>query len=231
VLLADEADVPAGDGWLTAGEQAILDQLRVPARRRDWRLGRWVAKHAVAAVVGDSAPIEVHAAEDGAPEVLIAGLPAPVNISISHRAGVGACLVASRDITVGCDLELVEPRDRALARHFFTPSEVELVDRVTPEDHDLVVALVWSAKESALKALRQGLRLDAREVEVMLDPDGGAASDWRSLAVRCSAGVFGGWWRVTGRRHVLTVVTHPASVPPAPLSVSGGAEAPHTEPA
>lgn len=218
VLLAIDADVPPGNEWLSAAELATLAGMRVPARRRDWRLGRWVAKRALVAFLGDSVAVEVRAARDGAPEALINGLPALVNISISHREGLGACLVACPGTAVGCDLEVVEPRDDALARHFFTPAERALVDRSGVAGRDLAVALVWSAKESALKALRQGLRTDTREVEVTLDPDSAAGSIWRPLAVRNAVTTFSGWWTLHGR-HVLTVVTEPPATPPVLLGL------------
>jgi 4'-phosphopantetheinyl transferase len=214
LALATEADVPAGDDWLSAPERETLAELRFPARRRDWRLGRWVARRAVAGVLA-RATMEVRAAADGAPEVLVAGRPAPVTISISHRAGLGACLATGRGRLAGCDLELIEPHPHALARDFFTPAELAMVDRAGPERRELAVALVWSAKESALKALRQGLRLDTREVEV--EPGGlGAGSGWQPLRARHGPRSFGGWWRLEGR-HVVTVLTEPASGPPALL--------------
>ena len=48
-LEQSDGDVPVGDGWLSAGERATLDRLRIPKRRADWRLGRWTAKCAAAA--------------------------------------------------------------------------------------------------------------------------------------------------------------------------------------
>src|SRR5262249_33728989 len=85
VLRAPGAEVPQGNDWLSAAELATLAGMRVPARRRDWRLGRWAAKRALVAVLGDSVAVEVRAAGDGAPEPFVNGLPAPVSISISHR--------------------------------------------------------------------------------------------------------------------------------------------------
>lgn len=212
LALATDAEVPAGEGWLSAAERATLAGLRFSARRCDWRLGRWAARRAVAAVLGvESEGVEVRPAADGAPEALVDGRPAPVTISISHRAGLGACLAVRAPALAGCDLELVEPRSPALARDFFTPAELAWVGSAAPACRDLAVALVWSAKESALKAMREGLRLDTREVEVALGVS--AAGRWRALSVGHATRTFGGWWRPEGR-HVLTVVTEPAGAPP-----------------
>jgi len=153
------------------------------------------------------------AAPDGAPEALLGGRPAPVGVSISHRAGLAVCLVAPPGAAAGCDLELVEPRAGAFARDFFTRAELALVEATGAGRRDLAVTLVWSAKESALKALRQGLRLDTREVEVSLDLDACPELGWRPLAVGRGTRAFGGWWRPAGRC-VLTAVLEPAGPPP-----------------
>lgn len=220
VALAAPADVPESDDWLSPAERETLAGLRFPGRRSDWRLGRWAARRAIAAVLGP-VPVEVRAAADGAPEALVAGRPAGWTISISHRAGVGACLISDRRLA-GCDLELVEPHPPGLARDFFTPAELALVQSAGPDRRDLAVAVVWSAKESALKALREGLRLDTRSVEVEAEPGRAAGEGWLPLHVRHGALRFGGWWRRLGDGHVLTVVTAPGAEPPDLVGAAAG---------
>jgi 4'-phosphopantetheinyl transferase len=183
-----------------------------------------VAKRAAAGLLGP-APAEVRAAVDGAPEVWVGGRRAPLAISISHRGGLGACVAAAAGRALGCDLELVEAHSPALARDFFTPAELAMVERAGPAGRDLVVALIWSAKESALKALREGLRLDTRDVEVRVPLEagallpGGGGSGWRPLRVVHGARSFDGWWRRLSSGHLLTVVTDHACEPP-PLILS-----------
>ena len=67
---------------------------------------------------------------------------------------------------LGCDLEIVEPRSDAFIADYFTAEEQALIERTSAADRSLLLALLWSAKESALKALRAGLRLDTRSVIV-----------------------------------------------------------------
>src|SRR5207247_2585575 len=94
----------------------------------DWRLGRWTAKAAVAAVLGVRAEeVEIVAAPDGAPEAWVGGEPAGVSISLSHRGGRGLAVVVTPPAIVGCDLELVEPRSSAFVADWLAPSEQELV--------------------------------------------------------------------------------------------------------
>lgn len=200
--------------------------LHVFERRRDWMLGRWAAKRALRAAgdylggnleVLDDSILEIIAAPDGAPEAWIEGRRAPVTISLSHRGGTGVCLLAGEAVLAGCDLELVEPRAPVFAGDWFTEGELQLVAGARPELRDLVVTLIWSAKESVLKAMRQGLRRDPRDVEVRLaatDPAIPMDGMWRPLIAAGASRLFEGWWRVEDRL-VMTAVMDPAHRPPA----------------
>jgi 4'-phosphopantetheinyl transferase len=223
-LEQSDGDVPSGDEWLSATERARLDGLHIPKRHADWRLGRWTAKCAVSAYLNlarDSAAlaaVELRPAPSGAPLVFIHGRPAPVALSLSHSHGTGLCVVAAPRAEVGCDLETVEPRSPAFLADYFTDEERNLVARTPPAMRDRVLTLLWSAKESALKALGYGLRLDTRSVNAA--PAGflqTGGEEWRQVSVAHIGGrTFRGWWRVS-RDLVYTVV---ADQPPwsAPLS-------------
>ena len=73
-----EADLPAHDDWLSAGEAATLAGMHFAKRRADWRLGRWTAKQALAAYLHlpddphALAGIEIRPAPSGAPETFLA---------------------------------------------------------------------------------------------------------------------------------------------------------------
>jgi len=211
-----EADLPEEDHWLSPGEALRSSGMRIAKRRKDWRLGRWTAKRAVAIHFGlpfnarALAGIEILAAPSGAPEVFIGKEPAQATISISHRAGEAVCALAGGDVALGCDLELIEPRSGAFATDYFTAAEQALVADASVADQPKVLTLLWSAKESVLKALRVGLRLDLRRVTV--DPGDmlrGPAEVWLPLEARCEEQIFRGWWRHTGLL-VRTLVAVPA---------------------
>ncbi|MGB5266056.1 MAG: 4'-phosphopantetheinyl transferase superfamily protein [Polyangiales bacterium] len=192
------SELPQGDGWLRAEERKVLAGLRFQKRRADWRLGRFVAKRTVSSVVGvdDLNRIHILAAKDGAPEAWIDGQRLDSKISISHRDGLAACAIAP-GAGVGCDLEAVEPRSSRFVNDFFTERERRVVGTTAEAHRDRVVALTWSAKESALKVLRVGLRRDTRSVEVVLDHVEAVGAGWHPLraAVRPEGQNFRGWWR------------------------------------
>ncbi len=214
-----EADVPVGNRWLSARELSSLHNMRFPKRQNDWRLGRWTAKCALAACLNLAsdfsalASTEILAAPSGAPEVLLFSQKAHVSISLSHRAGRAMCGVALSGDCIGCDLEIIEPRSDAFTVDYFTINEQTLVEQTPMEERPLLVTLLWSAKESALKALHMGLRLDTtfldvKFVEELLPPteqcrqyllisDSVPNPDaWHPLHVRYLGGqAFHGWWR------------------------------------
>lgn len=213
-------DVPDDHAWFNTAEQAQLDAMRFHKRREDWRLGRWTAKQAVSLYLGreDSfvalSQLEIHAAADGAPEVFIAGHRAPVSLSISHSKGRGFCAVGDSASAVGCDLEWIEPHEENFIADYSVAEEIALVEQAPAVERPMVITLIWCAKESALKSLRQGLRRDTRSVVASIPP----ASDkeaWNPLRVRCleSSSVFHGWWRVSSGFVQTVTSIIPASEP------------------
>jgi 4'-phosphopantetheinyl transferase len=185
-----EAHVPVKNDWLSANEKACLSALRFLKRRTDWRLGRWTAKCAISAYLSLPSALEsfremeILQANDGAPEALVDGHAVAVTISLSHSSGVAICAVAPPDIHLGCDVELVEPRSHEFVTDYFTAEEEAQVAQATEERRDQVVTLFWSAKESALKALRAGLRLDTRSVIVDNQDPCLNHTQWSPLRVR-----------------------------------------------
>jgi 4'-phosphopantetheinyl transferase len=81
-----------------------------------------------------------------------------------------------------------------------------------------LITVIWSAKEAALKALRHGLRVDTRSIEILhvarlegasangIEPSG---QMWHKVQIRCTlpnSSAFYGWWR-PWENHVLTIAT------------------------
>ncbi len=214
-------DLPAGDDGLNPAEAHHLSLLKVPKRRADWRLGRWTAKHVVAAYLDLAvdprtlASIVVRPAPSGAPQVFLGGRPAALAISLSHREGIAACAVAPAGTAIGCDLEIVEPRCDAFLADYFTEDEQRLFAQVEA-DCFLLAALFWSAKEAALKALGAGLQMDPRWLEVSLAGRSPAQESdiWLPLEVRCEHDqAVRGWWQHQ-EKLVRTLVTDPAPARP-----------------
>jgi 4'-phosphopantetheinyl transferase len=216
-LEQSEADLPAGNDWLSPSELARLSSMHFAKRRNDWRLGRWTAKRALSIYFDVPAhprvfrKMEILPASSGAPEAFFGSQPAAATISLSHRAGIAACAVAAPGVELGCDLELVEPRSDAFAAEYFTIEEQALIAREFAADRTRTLALFWSGKESALKALHEGLRLDARDVMVNPSVASFDLPGWSPMEVRhTDARIFCGWWQ-----HADSIVRTLVAAPPA----------------
>jgi len=224
-LEQSEADVRAENDWLSANEAVSLNGMRFAKRRADWRLGRWTAKRALSAYLAVPAhlqafkKIEIRSAPSGAPEAFFDNQPAAVVISLSHRAGIAACAVAMSGVELGCDLEMVEPRSDAFVADYFTVEEQALVARASAADRPRLLALLWSGKESALKALQEGLRLNTRSVIVSPGRAAFDLHDWSPMEVRhIDRRIFHGWWQHADGT-VRTLVAAPPPNPPIRLRI------------
>ncbi len=246
-LQQTQAYVPPENDWLSASEAIFLSGMRFARRRADWRLGRWTAKCATAVYLNLArdpetlAEIEIRSSPSGAPEIFWLNHLEPAVISLSHRRSTALCAIAPLGTDLGCDLEMIEPRSDAFIADYFTAEEQALVARSSAAARPRLVTLLWSAKESALKALRVGLRLDTRCVIVsFLDglPDEFGApgddqpefpedptsrsvclSNWRPLQVRYGHGqVFQGWWQSAGNM-LQTLVAAPRPARPIHLEL------------
>lgn len=174
-------------GLLSAPERVFFERLKTPRRRREWILGRWAAKALVLSWLrrqGEALPCrELTVAPDafGAPYLLAPSLGRlPLTITLSHRDGQALVALVDRpDAPLGADLELCEPRPAGFASDFFTGREVRAVEAAA--DPDRAVTEIWSLKEAALKAVRLGLTVDTRRVEVF--PRAAPGPDWQGASV------------------------------------------------
>lgn len=190
-----EADVPSGDDWLTSQESVRLSSMAFPKRRADWRLGRWTAKKAVHAFMPHHpfAEIEIRAHKTGRPEVWIDGRQGQVTISLSHRQGLACCALVEHRAALGCDLEYLEPHTPCFIADYFVEKEQAWIARAMRQHRQDLPSVLWSAKESALKALGVGLREDTRSVVVQEFDASLPSPAWRPFRVWHGEREFDGW--------------------------------------
>lgn len=152
--------------------------------------------------------IEILAASSGAPRAFVSGQPASCSVSLSHSGGVALVTLGTSGARQGCDLEVVEVRPASFELDYFTSGELDILNTPPRLSRALAVTIVWCLKESALKALEEGLRMDTRAAEVthIEQPEGSNA--WARASVHCpdTKRRFYGWWRVeSGRVAAVTV--------------------------
>jgi 4'-phosphopantetheinyl transferase len=195
-------------GVLSPSELQKYSAFRFPKRRNEWLLGRWTAKalvHSLPAYQNYSMDqIEIRNAPEGAPYLQLPDRAAPAEcLTISHSGNFALCaLVTGLDLHIGTDLEKVEARTETFILDYFTPAERRLVETYPAESRAMAVTLIWSAKESMLKALGVGLRWDTRTVEVHgldgLLPNGNDHGKWQKIHIGeqpANERAWAAWWQ------------------------------------
>lgn len=196
--------IPPPATFLTPTEQVQADTLRFARRREEWLLGRWTAARLIEGIP-DLRGAVLKNETSGAPYFERNGKHLPGCVSLSHRAGEGFCAY-SRELQVGADVELVEPRSDAFIRDYFTIEEQQHGAEFTQNTRKIWANLIWSAKEAVLKTLRTGLRMDTCQVSIDLMGDIQIENCWQALEIKCSAaaGTWIGLWQRRGS-HVFTL--------------------------
>lgn len=207
---------------LSDQEAAVFDNLKIAKRKKDWLLGRWTCKQLLQQVIyqesGEWLPFEafsILAGDNGAPAVHFdppfEDWPNRFSISISHSNGTAFCAAVSQENwPLGADLERIESRCPGFAENYFTESELELLSHMPGALKDLQITALWSAKEAAFKAVREGLRLDTRQVECRFAAIDINHHDWVPFSIDWCGNAVGqfpalqGWWKTAGE-YVLTL--------------------------
>lgn len=186
--------------FLSPEELAVANTMRFPKRRQEWLMGRWAAKRLLGCVwCCEARDLIIQNEPEGAPYAVFAkGGLVEGCLTISHSAKNALCgYTRNQGLAVGVDLEQIEPRSPEFIKDYFTDQEVAQIKQCPPDIQPLASTLIWSAKESALKALRKGLRLDTRSVEVGLgDLMGvGVSSSWQPITIDAKGWTWRSWFR------------------------------------
>ncbi len=189
---------------LSADEEAVYKGFRFAARQGSWLSGRFAAKRLLASILDDGLPydqIEIVNDALGAPQAMVSGQNLGGCLSISHSDGWAAAAYAPAGLRIGIDLEVAEQRSERFIQDYFTLAEQGLL-ATRDELADRMATLIWSAKESMLKAMGLGLRVDTRQIQVDAIGDEALLSQpgWFSLSLSslCRNGNWTGFWRDAG---------------------------------
>jgi phosphopantetheinyl transferase len=162
----DGRDLASGLPWLTAREASRVERIAAPRRRREFVLGRLLARHALRTHAGDDA-FELRAARGHRPSAVAPDGRAHRAINLSHSHGLIACCIAVEpDVDLGCDVEWVRPRTEAswarLApserRHpVFASEERAWICVASGGERERRLYLLWTIKEAIAKASGEGI--------------------------------------------------------------------------
>lgn len=178
--------------YLGEQEKEVFHKLKIPKRKGEWLGARLLAKDLVRTVDKrwrdkELNEIEVLNEKSGAPVLVVSGDQGnPGKVSLSHSNGFALCAYSPEDIQFGIDLELIEPRSKEFVEDFFTTRELDQVAKLPTDSQNLFVTVIWSGKESVLKALSSGLRVDTRSIEVILPGFTVETDAWNHLRLNSS---------------------------------------------
>ena len=185
-IIAAEAEA-AGQWWLTDDEASRLQAMSVPARRRSFLAGHWLARRIAADWLQvEMTRIALQRHDDGRPCLLVDGAPSPLSLSLSHSGGWLAVALAT--MPVGIDVE-VPRRQRdldALARFAFSPEEAERLQRMPEAQRAAAFHTLWTLKEARGKRSGEGL-LPARARRVTALPSDASAAEAMSWSFQDGA--------------------------------------------
>lgn len=181
----------------------------VATKRKDWLAGRYAAKKAVRHYLKkeyfQDIPLRDIVIKSNKKEgVMFLTPPGEVEkelcLNISHCGGRGVAILARGP--VGVDIERTRCFRKEILNAFLTPKEQFFVERFISSEQDLLATLLWSFKESYLKALRKGLIIHPRTIEVVLD------DKWQFQELRHNGQIVQveGLWRKFDEHHFLTSI-------------------------
>lgn len=166
-LMQKDTDLSIAAIWpyLTSAEQQEARELAARSPRnqgwREWCLSRLAVKRAVASIIGQGLPsseIDIRKHEGGAPYVSVTGISGlPPSISISHAGAAGVGAAAAPGWRIGIDYELPN-RIRDPAGFLETVTSEEERKHLNLPASAESVAMIWSLKEAAAKALGVGIQ-------------------------------------------------------------------------
>ncbi len=199
------ASSPAALGLLSEQERAQHQRFIPPQKRHEYLATRVLVRTVLGRALG-VAPQSLQFVNNawGRPELLPL---APIHFNVSHTDGLVVCLVAPNP-EIGVDTErLVRGPDLlALAPHVFAPQELSDLNELPACEQAQRAVLLWTLKESYIKARGMGLtlalngfafRFDADQVRLEVSPalgDDGARWHFQTqmLGQHCISTAWGG---------------------------------------
>jgi 4'-phosphopantetheinyl transferase EntD len=175
VCEADPRTVPAGVGLFP--NEALTIAKAVQSRREQFTAGRVLARRALAEL--GHAAVELPSGEDRAPH-----WPPGIVGTITHTHGWCAAAVAraSEVTAIGADVEAATPLDPGLWERICRPEERAFLQTLPSARAGLLAKAIFSAKESAYKALYPRIRtfLDFQGMCITFEQSSASPSLWRA---------------------------------------------------
>ena len=152
---------PAALALLNAEERQQQQRYIPPAKRHEYLVTRVLVRSVLGEALGRAPEaLQFVCNEWGRPVLVPDSFSAPIHFNVSHTEGLVVCLV-STEYDVGVDTELFAraPRLLALAQSVFALKELSDLMLLPPAEQAQRAVLLWTLKESYIKARGRGLSL------------------------------------------------------------------------
>jgi 4'-phosphopantetheinyl transferase len=143
--------------FLHPQERKYYETLKFQKRIKSYLIGRLAAKKAIAALTetNDLSRILIQAGIFTQP-IATCENQSNVQVSISHCEDFGAAVAFPEAHPMGIDLEQINVKQNKVIEREVTESEITLVKRL-PLPYEVMLTLLWTAKEALSKVLKTGL--------------------------------------------------------------------------
>jgi 4'-phosphopantetheinyl transferase len=143
--------------FLHPQERKYYETLKFQKRIKSYLIGRLAGKKAIAALTGtnDLSRILIQAGIFTQPIVTCEN-QSNIQVSISHCEDFGAAIAFPEAHPMGIDLEQINVKQNKVIEREVTESEITLVKRL-PFPYEVMLTLLWTAKEALSKVLKTGL--------------------------------------------------------------------------
>jgi 4'-phosphopantetheinyl transferase len=197
---------------LTGDERSRSARFQFERDRRRFIVARGVLRELLGHYLG-AHPASIRFAYNafGKPE-LDPGFGGWPKFNLSHSGDLALIAIAGADL--GVDLELIraQPDDAAIAECYFSPAEVDSLNRIPSRLQAQAFYGCWTKKEACVKACGGGLAIPLTRFSVPLTTDAGLTQV--DLSGASSEGAAGGHWSL--------YTLHPAPGYIGALAIEGG---------
>lgn len=141
--------------WMEPSKFAIVQAYRSDKVKREKWLGEWLIRRVLQQVYGLSPQEYMIEREEGGKPYLT-GQTRRIYFNLSHSGEYVVC--AFSDAEIGADIEKIGHGKMSLARRFFHPEEIRVLEEAGEPKCKELFFTYWSVKESFLKYKGTGLR-------------------------------------------------------------------------
>jgi len=197
---------------LTADEIERADRFKFDKHRRRFAACRGQVREILSRYLGDDPQqIAFEYGPKGKPALAAAWSASELEFNVSNSEELALLAVALRR-PLGVDIEFIKPPHdfEAIARHFFAPEEIAVLDSLAGDARLAGFFDCWTRKEAVLKAVGEGLSIPLNQVIVTVAPGEPAAV----LKFQPESGEQPEWW-------MENLVPHPGYA--AAIAAQGGA--------